>query len=164
MLTSIDKPQQAWAELCTTSQTPQELQRQANVEPIYFSAIPEEVSRAAARTGLLKLVIPQGDEQSPPLLVYGPFSHELTGLSVPPAIMLGLSPQEKAGYGDTEDYFLITRDETFFKPGTDNSIHIHGPLAECFQGQRCNYTALVGHSSRGEFSNFCTANFRGVCR
>ena len=126
-LTSINKPEQAWAELYYKPD-PAGVATPANVEPIYFSAtIPEEVSHgAAATTGLLKLDIPAEGNQPPAPLIYGPFSHHLTGLSIPPAVMLGLSteesrpeespPDEKAAIRYTEDYFLLLEGEIYFKP------------------------------------------------
>jgi hypothetical protein len=101
----------------------------ANVAPIYFSATSEELPLAA--TGLLKLEIPRGRDprrrQSP--FVYGPFSHELRGLGVPPAVMLGLSIDGGTAIKHTEDYaFIYTGiDAFFFKPAliTPSTFMVH---------------------------------------
>lgn len=137
-LTSTDKPEQAWAELFrqpTTAETANP--PNANVAPIYFSATVVELQgSSAATTGLLKLEIPQGTNPLP--LAYGPFGHELPGLRVPPAIMLGLSIDDTA-VKYTEDYILASpreSQEVQFKPVliTPSTFMVH--LWNSTQGRR----------------------------
>jgi hypothetical protein len=136
-LTSTDKPEQAWAELYYQSGNAGAA-KPANVAPIYFSATVEDPrsSSAAATTGLLKLEIPEG--ANPPPLVYGPFSHELPGLRVPPAVILGLSINDTS-VKYTEDYVLASprdRKEVHFKPVliTPATFMVH--LWDSTQGRR----------------------------
>ncbi len=125
-LTSIDKPEQAWAELYYQPD-PTGAAKPANVAPVYFNATAEELrGSAAATTGLLKLGIPEGRNPAP--LVYGPFSHELPGLRVPPALMLGLSIDGDTAAKYTEDYVLASRkEEVHFKPAliTSSTFMVH---------------------------------------
>jgi Family of unknown function (DUF6519) len=134
--TLVGNPEQAWAELYRQPD-PAGVVKQANVAPIYFNATVEELrGSSAATTGLLKLEIPGG--QNPRPLVYGPFSHKLTGLEVPPAVTLGLSFDAGTIVKHTEDYIYLQSadNQTFFKPAliTPSTFMVH--LFDLNRGER----------------------------
>lgn len=107
-LSSAPTRQQIKAELLLFDGKP------TNLAPIYFSVGILEHGRSA-NTGLLKLVIPAGQGNFP--LVYGPFKHYLTGLKMPPAVLLGLvTPDKDDEVKYTEDYVFAARSGVHFKP------------------------------------------------